>query len=60
MVPRGTDALVVAWKSSALYLKMITEMEYSEELTKGQYIKIHVSVWVVSMYIYKHDAYRYT
>jgi hypothetical protein len=35
MVPRGTDALVVAWKSSALYLKMITEMEYTEELTKG-------------------------
>lgn len=34
-VPRGTDALVEAWKNSSLYSKMITEMEYTAELQKS-------------------------
>eukprot|EP00596_Hydrurales_sp_CCMP1899_P009612 CAMPEP_0119038002 /NCGR_PEP_ID=MMETSP1177-20130426/6649_1 /TAXON_ID=2985 /ORGANISM="Ochromonas sp, Strain CCMP1899" /LENGTH=1597 /DNA_ID=CAMNT_0006999999 /DNA_START=48 /DNA_END=4838 /DNA_ORIENTATION=+ len=41
MVPRGTDALVVAWKASSLYLKMITEMDYTEELTKDTFKGLH-------------------
>lgn len=34
-VPRGTDALVSAWKCSLLYGKMTKEIEFTEALDKG-------------------------